>query len=142
MFLVYVILAFALTMILSVLLLRAGMVVMVRRAGAHIEEALGLIEYITNTRTVPQGWQEPFARQLAQLQHRNPDKQRKQIRIRQAARKTYLKKLTKLMTYTQNSPIIQDEETRRLLLADLSAVYEEWKTQDWELPSSQPQEGS
>jgi hypothetical protein len=53
--------------------------------------------------------------------------------IRKAAHKACLKKLNNLIQYTHKSLIIQDEETRQILLRDLTAILEEWKTQEWEL---------
>lgn len=132
MIIVYLILAFVVTVILSVLLLRAGVIIMARQAGKHIHEMHQNIEHIINTRKAPQSWTTPFEKQLAQFQQHDPRSHCQSIRAKTSAKKTCLKKLKKLITYTQNSLIIQDEETRQILLKDLTAIYHEWTEWNWE----------
>lgn len=132
MFLFYLILAFIGTIIVAMLLLRAGMVLMARRAGNFIGETHQHIEYITSTRQVPSIWTAPFVRQFDHVRQHTSENSHKLGRIRKAARKTCLKKLAKLITYTHNSLIIQDEETRQILLRDLAAILEEWENQEWD----------
>ena len=127
--LVYLIVTLIITVILCAVLLKGTMLIMGRIAGKYVGETHRDIEYITTTRHVPEVWISSFRKKLAKQPTLSPDSPQLQ-RIKSETKATCLKKLRKLLKYSENSSIIQDEATRQVLLKDLNAIYDEWIEQD------------
>ena len=121
----------AVIMIVGTLLLRGTVLIMGQRAGKFIHETHHTIEYISTTRSVPPQWIEPFQKKIRRLQQDDPHNQRKLARLGRSAQKTCLKKLDKSLKYAYNSSLVQDEETRDILLKKLTDVRKTWAEQDW-----------
>ena len=123
---------FAVVLIVGTLLIRLTVIVMGERAGKFLAETHGAIEYIHATGAVPPQWLAPFQHKLQQLEQNDPENQTATDRIVRAARKTCLKNLAKLRKYIYNSSLVEDEETRQILLKKLANVHEKWTEQDWQ----------
>ena len=119
------------TVVGGTVLIRFTAIIMGRRAGKFLSETHGAIEYIHTTEAVPPQWLEPFRKKHQQFQSSDSETQGKTARNARSARKICLKKLTKLQKYVYRSSLVQDEETRQILLKKLSDVCETWMTQDW-----------
>jgi len=119
------------TIIVGTLLIHFTVIIMGRRAAKFLSETHGAIEYIHTTGAVPPKWVEPFRKTLQQLRRDDPQYQTTRERNARTARKSCLKKLAKLHKYVYNSSLVQDEETREILLKKLTAVRETWTKQDW-----------
>ncbi len=121
----------AVTVIAGAVLIRFTLLIMGQRAGKFLAETHGAIEYIHATGAVPPQWLEPFHKKFRQLRPDNPQHQAIVDRNARAARKTCLKKLASLRKYVYNSSLVQDEETRVILLKKFDTVRETWAEQDW-----------
>ena len=119
------------TVISGALLIHFTALVMGRRATKFLSETHGDIEYIHATGAVPPKWVEPFRKTLQQLRQDDPQYRFTIDRNARSARKTCLKKLAKLHKYVYNSSLVQDEETREILLKKLATARETWTEQDW-----------
>jgi hypothetical protein len=53
------------------------------------------------------------------------------VKTKEKARNACLKKLKGLIKYFKTSPLCQDEETRKILLDELSKVRRAWQEKDW-----------
>ncbi len=123
----------AVVIVVGTLLIRWTVLIMGERAGKFINETHHNIEFIGNTGSVPPQWLESFLKKAGRIQQEDPHNQRRLDRLGRAARKTCLKKLKKLTQYVHNSSLVQDEETRAILLTDLTNVQEKWAERNWDL---------
>ncbi|MCP4403154.1 MAG: hypothetical protein GY801_38340 [bacterium] len=112
--------------VVGTLLLRWTVLIMGARAGKFINETHRNIEFISNTGLAPAQWLEPFLKKAGRLQQEDPYNQRQLDRLGRAARQSCLKKLKKLIKYVYNSSLVQDEETRAILLTELTNVQQKW----------------
>jgi hypothetical protein len=80
---------------------------------------------------VPPQWLEPFRKKLQHLRRSDPQYQSVIDRNARSARKTCLKKLAKLQKYIYRSSLVEDEESREILLKKLSNARDAWMTQNW-----------
>jgi len=53
------------------------------------------------------------------------------VKIEEKARNICLKRLKGLIKYFKTSPLCQDEETRKILLDELSKARRVWQEKDW-----------
>lgn len=122
---------FVVTIIVGTLLIRAALLVMGRRAGKFLHETHRDLECIHTTGRVPPQWTEPFRKNVQTLRGDDPHDQSLLAKNAKSARKTCLKKLAKLHTYVERSSLVENEETRDILLQKLANVRTAWQEQDW-----------
>jgi hypothetical protein len=121
----------AVVILLGTLFLRWAVLIMGQRAGKFISETHHAIEFITNTRSVPPQWVEVFQKKAERLQQEDPHNRQKLDRLARAMRKVCLHKLDKLTKYIDNSSLVENEETRALLLTKFTEIHHEWMERDW-----------
>jgi hypothetical protein len=121
----------AVIVIVGALFIRFTVIIMGRRVGKYLSETHGTLEYIHTTGVVPPQWLKAFQKKHQQLQQSDSQYQSSVERNARSARKICLKKLAKLQKYVYRSSLVQDEETREILLKKLSDVRETWMKQDW-----------
>ena len=114
---------------LFVLLLRGAVIWMGKISGKYVGEKHKAAETIINTGKPPITWICNSARKMAKLRE-NPTGPGK-VKIEEKARNACLKKLKGLTKYFKTSPLCQDEETRKILLDELSKVRRVWQEEDW-----------
>jgi hypothetical protein len=85
-----------------------------------------LLEAITATGDVPEGWRRGPGRKAERLAARGAQSDRL-LRLQENAKTTYLRRLDNLVKYAAASRLVEDEETRQLLLAQLSDVRALWE---------------
>jgi len=128
----YYLLGFLVVVILvGTLLLRFTVLMMGQRAGKFISETHHNIEFINNTRSVPPQWLQPFIEKNEQLRHQACQDSQPLEKLTRRAQKTCLKKLNKLLLYVDRSSLVEDEQTRMMLLKKLTTVRREWIEKDW-----------
>lgn len=120
-----------------VLLLRVAVIWMGKITGKYVGEKHKAAETIINTGKPPTTWTYNSAKKMAELKEdaRGPTA----VKIKEKARNACLKKLKGLTKYFKASPLCQDEETRKILLDELSKVRRVWQEKDWgEIIASKP----
>ena len=122
---------------LFVLLLRGAVILMGRISGKYVGEKHKAAENIINTGKPPITWICNSVRKMAEL--REDPRGPRAVKIEEKARNICLKKLESLTKYFKTSPLCQDEETRKILLDELSKVRRVWQEKDWgEIIASKP----
>ena len=114
---------------LFVLLLRAAVIFMGKITGKYVGEKHKAAETIINTGKPPITWICNSAKKMAELRE-DPTGPRA-VKIEEKARNACLRKLEGLTKYFKTSPLCQDEETRKILLDELSKVRQVWQEKDW-----------
>ena len=111
------------------LLLRAAVIFMGKITGKYVGEKHKAAETIINTGKPPINWTRNSAKKMAELGEdaRGP----RAVKIEEKARNTCLKRLKSLIKYFKTSPLCQDEETRKILLDELSKARRVWQEKDW-----------
>ncbi|GAH45663.1 unnamed protein product [marine sediment metagenome] len=114
---------------LFVLLLRGAVILMGRYAGKYVGEKHKAAETIINTGKPPTTWTYNSAKKMAELKGdaRGPTA----VKIKEKGRNICLKRLKDLIKYFKTSPLCQDEETRKILLDELTKVGQTWREKDW-----------
>ena len=116
---------------LFVLLLRGAVILMGRIAGKYIGEKHKEAETIINTGKPPPAWIHPLEKKIAKSKEnsRGPGKI---LKLEKKTKNTCLDKLDRLVKYFKTSPLVKDEETRKILLDKLLKVRQRWKERDGE----------
>ena len=116
---------------LFVLLLRGAVILMGRITGKYVGEKHKGAEIIVNTGMPPKHWIYSAKKRIAKLEKDtiSPDKK---LKIQRKTKDICLKKLEGLIKYFKTSPLVKDEETRKILLNELTKVHRTWKEKDWE----------
>jgi len=111
---------------LFVLLLRGAVILMGRFAGKYIGEKHKEAEKIINTGKPPKNWIYPLEKKIAKLKEasRRPGKI---LKIQKKTKNICLDKLDRLIKHFKTSPLVKDEETRKILLDKLLKVRRRWK---------------
>lgn len=114
---------------LFVLLLRGAVIWMGKISGKYVGEKHKAAETIINTGKPPINWTCNSAKKMAELREdvRGP----RAVKIEEKARNICLKRLKGLIKYFKTSPLCQDEETRKILLDELSKARRVWQEKDW-----------
>ena len=113
-----------------VLLLRVAVIWMGKITGKYVGEKHKAAETIINTGKPPTTWTHNSAKKMVELRE-NPTGPRA-VKIEEKARNVCLKRLEGLTKYFKTSPLCRDEETRKILLDELSKVGQTWREKDWE----------
>lgn len=82
------------------------------------------LEEIAVTHRIPEHWSADFEKRISRLQKNGSDKERS-ARIRQSADKRNTRKLEALIKYVKKTRLVEDEETRILLLERLQNLHEQ-----------------
>jgi hypothetical protein len=108
-----VLLAAVLTGTVAVLLVRGTMAIAGRLGGDSIHRIITETEYIVERHAVPPAWQAELARH---------------------ARPTHacLRRLDRLIAFSRTTSVVADEETRSILLSELTQVRSEWESATWD----------
>lgn len=116
---------------LFVLLLRGAVILMGRITGKYVGEKHKGAEIIINTGMPPKNWIYSAEKKMAKLEKDRvrPDKI---LKIERKAKDICMKKLEHLIKYFKTSPLVKDEETRKILLDELAKVQRAWEEKDWE----------
>ncbi len=122
---------------LFVLLLRVAVIFMGRITGKYVGEKHKAAETIINTGAPPITWICNAIKKMAEL--REDPTGARAVKIEEKVRNVCLKRLKSLTKYFKTSPLCQDEETRKILLDELSKVRRAWQEKDWgEIIISEP----
>jgi hypothetical protein len=83
------------------------------------------LEAITSTGQVPVPWRQRYDKKLARL--RTDPNAGAQVRaLEQRAAAEYLRRLDQLVTYVETTKLVDEEETRELMLKKLAAARSQW----------------
>lgn len=116
---------------LFVLLLRGAIILMGRFAGRYIGEKHKETETIIDTGKPPKNWTYPPEKKIAKLKESSGGSGRI-LKLEKKAKNTCLEKLDHLIKHFKGSPLVKDEETRKILLDKLLKVRQGWKEKDGE----------
>jgi len=116
---------------LFVLLLRGAVILMGRVAGKYIGEKHKEAEAIINTGKPPKNWTHGLEKKIAKSKESSGTSSRI-LKIQKKAQNTCLDKLDHLIKHFKGSPLVKDEETRKILLDKLLKVRQRWKEKDGE----------
>lgn len=111
---------------LFVLLLRGAVILMGRFAGKYIGEKHKEAETIINTGKPPKNWTSSLEKKIAKLKE-GSRRQDRILKLEKKAKNTCLEKLSRLIKYFKTSPLVKDEETRKILLDKLLKARQRWK---------------
>jgi len=75
---------------------------------------------------VPELWSKKYKQKCNKLQN-NGNQQEEILNIKKEEKKTYIKKLNKIVNYIQKTRLIENEETRSNILADLKKTRNKWE---------------
>lgn len=108
-----------------------------RITGKYVGEKHKAADTIINTGKPLINWTCNSAKKMAEL--KEDARGSRAVKIKGKACNTCLKKLKGLIKYFKTSPLCQDEETRKILLDELSKVRRVWQEKDWgEIIASKP----
>jgi len=100
-----------------------------RRVGENIENIHRAAEYIISTKMPPEDWLEKWKKKIESIKKKSNDAE-KINELKLKARDDSLKKLSSLVKYFENSDLVADEETRKIILEELAEVDRLWK-ENW-----------
>lgn len=83
------------------------------------------LEAITSTGSVPSAWSKPYLRRMIRLREAGRDK--RLSRLERKARKTYLKRLSRLSGYVRRTRFVESEDVRKQALRELHRLDREWR---------------
>ena len=122
---------------LFVLLLRCAVILMGRITGKYVGEKHKAAETIINTGKPPVTWIRNSVAKMAELREARTGPMA--VKIEEKSRDACLKKLRGLTKYFKTSPLCRDEETRKILLDELSKAQQAWQKKNWgEIIASKP----
>jgi hypothetical protein len=102
-----------------------------RIAAKNIEKTHKTAEYIISTRMPPEDWLERWKKKIKSVKNSSGDS-KKIDHLGLQARDFSLKRLVSLIRYFENSNLVEDEETRKVILQELIDVGRFWK-ENWEV---------
>jgi hypothetical protein len=102
-----------------------------RIAAKNIEKTHKTAEYIISTRMPPEDWLERWKKKIKSVKNSSSDS-KKIDHLGLQARDFSLKRLVSLIRYFENSNLVEDEETRKVILQELIDVGRFWK-ENWEV---------
>jgi hypothetical protein len=119
-----VILLFSIVMIVVAMLVSIGaMNFAMRHVIGRKHQAL---EYIANDQKIPPEWSKKYAAKLQAARDQGAGEERIAA-IKRAERADYVKRLKSLETYVRKTQLVNDEQTREILLGDLRAMRARWE---------------
>ncbi|KIL40549.1 hypothetical protein SD70_12390 [Gordoniibacillus kamchatkensis] len=84
------------------------------------------IEAIASSGTLPEAWSRKFERKMIRL--REAGRHNSLKKVQSAARRSYLRKLSRLAGYVRRSRLIESEESRKYALRQLQMLDREWRS--------------
>ena len=85
-----------------------------------------VLQVLVESGQVPPEWSRPFQRKIARLT-RSHGSSAQIAELQEHARRAYLRKLDRLVSYVQTSPFVDGEDTRNLLLEKLADIRVSWQ---------------
>ncbi len=113
----------------STLLFRYTTILAGRMVGKKIEKTHRAAEYILSTKMPPEDWLEKWKKKIESIKKKSNDAE-KINELKLKARDDSLKKLSSLVKYFENSDLVADEETRKIILEELAEADRLWK-ENW-----------
>ena len=113
----------------STLLFRYTTILAGRMVGKKIEKTHRAAEHIISTKMPPEDWLEKWKKKIESIKKKSNDAE-KINELKLKARDDSLKKLSSLVKYFENSDLVADEETRKIILEELAEVDRLWK-ENW-----------
>ncbi len=113
----------------STLLFRYTTILAGRMVGKKIEKTHRAAEHIISTKMPPEDWLEKWKKKIESVKKKSNDAE-KINELKLKARDDSLKKLSSLVKYFENSDLVADEETRKIILEELAEVDRLWK-ENW-----------
>lgn len=109
-----------------------GMVALMGRfAGGKISRVFADAEHIVDRHTIPPSWRERLRKRLRGVRPECADP-RLSARHQARARRWSLRELERLLSFAKKTSIVADEESRRVFVAELEQVREEWLARGWD----------
>ncbi|MCX7795447.1 MAG: hypothetical protein N2380_02865 [bacterium] len=109
---------------------RYTMVFATRMVAKNIEKIHRTTESILDTKLPPNEWLEKWSKKIGRLGD-TPNDLTKKERLRLQAKNHSLKRLSSLIEYYKNSNLVEDEDTRFLILEELREIGRFWN-KDWD----------
>ncbi|HOQ68122.1 MAG TPA: hypothetical protein PKU87_05755 [Candidatus Atribacteria bacterium] len=113
----------------STLLFRYTTILAGRMVGKKIEKTHRAAEHIISTKMPPEDWLEKWKKKIESVKKKSNDAD-KINELKLKARDDSLKKLSSLVKYFENSDLVADEETRKIILEELAEADRLWK-ENW-----------
>ncbi|HQE25697.1 MAG TPA: hypothetical protein PKZ70_06750 [Candidatus Atribacteria bacterium] len=113
----------------STLLFRYTTILAGRMVGKKIEKTHRAAEHIISTKMPPEDWLEKWKKKIESIKKKSNDAE-KINELKLKARDDSLKKLSSLVKYFENSDLVADEETRKIILEELAEADRLWK-ENW-----------
>ena len=114
-----------------VLTLRLAVILMGRITGKYVSKKHKAAEVIVNTGKVPKEWSDKLKKRIF-LRVKNQGRSKKISRIERRAKASVLKRVDHLIDYFKTSPLVEDKETKKILLNELQKARRFWEEKDWE----------
>lgn len=95
-----------------------------RLADQLVGERHRAIQALLETEEVPESWRAPYERRIARLRRRG--REASAARLQREAQERHRQKLDELIRYARTSPLVETEETRKMLLDKLIVIRENW----------------
>jgi len=124
-------LLFLVFVVFFVLILRLAVILMGRVTGRYVNEKHRAAETIVNTEKVPKLWSDKLEKKISSVS-KYSGRSKKVLRMKKRAKTVILKKMDRLIDYFKDSPLVQDKETRKILLDKLLGARRLWEEKDWE----------
>lgn len=109
---------------------RYTMVFATRMVAKNIEKIHRATEVILDTKMPPNEWIEKWNRKIERLGNAPSDLAKKE-KLRLQAKNHSLKRLNSLLEYYKNSNLVEDEDTRFIILEELREIGRFWN-KDWD----------
>lgn len=116
----------AAAVIVIVLIMLSSIAVMNIAMRQYVGKKHHALEMLSNEQSVPSSWSRKYEAQLRSAKERGESTDRLE-QIKLARRMDYTKRIRKLETYVQKTKLVQDEETRTILLDDLRQARMKWE---------------
>ncbi len=114
-----------------VLTLRLAVILMGRIAGKYVGEKHRTADAIVNTGKVPKEWGDKLKKRISSVS-KTQGRPKKILGMEKRAKTNVLKKVDHLIDYFKTSPLVQDKETKEILLSELQKARHLWEEKDWE----------
>jgi lipopolysaccharide export LptBFGC system permease protein LptF len=85
------------------------------------------LEEIVSTGQLPQAWSIKYHKKLIKLNQKTAPSEEIQ-KIKQQAKRAYLEKISKLEKYVHSTQLVENEETRKILLDKVKQVRKQWES--------------
>jgi hypothetical protein len=116
--------------VMATLLTRVTVALMGRFGGEAVHRTMSDTEYIVERHAVPPAWKAGLERKHRGLRPGCGDAVLGE-KHRALARQACLRQLGRLITFAKKSSVVADEETREILLAELTHVRQKWLGRSW-----------